>query len=222
MTTFPHYITTLDYLPLTNIFVPSEVPSNNLMILLHGRGGKAEDFSWIPEKFAFDDMHYLILNAKKTYDDGYSWYDDIPYHNVGIQHSSALLTQTLELLFTKDFDASSSFLFGFSQGALLTFEFGARYKKKLAGYIAISGHLNDPTCLLQEMNSELKNANWLCTHGTSDEALDFTKAKHHIEQLQNAGLQVEFKSYDKGHNIIESEIDMIKTWIQRIVDSHNK
>ena len=215
MTTLPHYLTTLDYLPLENMFFPAEVPSNKLMVILHGRGGKADDFTWIAETFGFDDIHYLLLNAPTVYDKGYSWYKDVPHHSEGINTASKLLTQTFDILFEKDFDASKSFLLGFSQGALLTFEFGARYEKKMAGYIAISGQLNDPVLLLEEMNPTLKNANWLCTHGTEDEALDFKTAKRQIEVLQKDGFNITFKSYAKTHTIVEEEAEVIKEWMQR-------
>ena len=213
MTTFPHYLTTLDYLPFKNIFIPAQVPSKKLMILLHGRGGKAEDFTWIADRFDLEDMHYLFLNASDVYDDGYTWYGEAPHQLSGIEDSTALLSQTFDILFEKDFDAGQSFLFGFSQGALLTFEFGARYEKKLAGYIAVSGHLNNPTLLLQEMNPILKNANWLCTHGTEDEALDFKTAKQQIETLQNGGFHIDFHGLEKAHVIDKEEIEMIRNWI---------
>ena len=214
MTTFPHYLTTLDSLPLKNIFVPAELPSKRLMIFLHGRGGKAEDFTWIAERFNFEDMHYLFLNAPDIYDDGYTWYSNVE----DIQNASALLTKTFEMLFKRDFDTEKSFLFGFSQGALLTFEFGARHTKKLAGYIAVSGHLDSPVLLLQEMNPVLKNANWLCTHGTQDKALDFNTAKKQIETLQNGGWDITFYHIDKAHVINEEELDLIHEWIQSQLD----
>jgi len=210
MTTYPHYLDTLDYLPLENMFFPAELPSNRVMILLHGRGGKSEDFSWIPDFFGFDDVHYVLLNAPTVYEAGYSWYGD---HLQDIDKTSTLLTQTLDMLFEKDFDVSKSFLFGFSQGALLTFEFGARYTDVLAGYIAISGHLADPNLLLKEMNPKAKQAHWLCVHGTKDEALDFTVAKEQMEVLQKAGMNITFKSYDKAHTIETNEMQMIREWI---------
>lgn len=216
MTTFPHNLTTLDYLPLKNIFFPAEMPSNKLMILLHGRGGKAEDFSWIPDFFAFEDMHYILLNAPNSYNEGYSWYDD-DFND--IEDLSKLLTQTFDILFEKDFNASQSFLFGFSQGAMLTFEFGARYTKKLAGYIAISGHLHNPSLLLQEMNRQCKDANWLCTHGIEDEVLDFETASLQIKTLQQGGLAIKFLSYEKGHTIEREEMQRIHHWIQETLAS---
>ena len=216
MTTFPHYLTTLDYLPLKNTFIPAQTPSNRVMILLHGRGGKAEDFTWIAQRLDFEDMHYLLLNAPDSYDEGYSWYLDAPHQMEDIKHSSVLLTQTFDMLFEKDFDVCGSFLFGFSQGGLLTFEFGARYDKRFLGYIGVSCQLNDPVVLLQEMHPKHKSANWLCTHGKSDEALPYHVSKRQMEELQCAGFNIDFKSYEKGHNILEDEIDMTKVWMQKL------
>ncbi len=215
MTTIPHYLTTLDYLPLKNKIIPAEIPSNKLMIVMHGRGGKAEDFTWIANRFDFEDMHYLFLDAPNVYNDGYSWYGDAP-HLKGIRKSSNLLKQTFDILFKKDFDVRQSFLFGFSQGSLLTFEVGARYKERLAGYISISGHINNPALLLQEMNPKLKSANWLCTHGIEDEALDFRTAKFQVSYLQKYGFDITFKSIKKAHIIDEKEIEMIRAWIKSL------
>ena len=100
---------------------------------------------------------------------------------------------------------------------MLTFEFGARYTRKLAGCIAISGHLHNPSCLLQEMNLQIKDANWLCTHGTEDEALEFNTASQQIQLLQQGGMPIKFLPYQKAHTIEREEIEMIQSWISAIV-----
>jgi len=199
---------------LNNIFYPSKIPSKKLMIVLHGRGDSSQGFTWMPEFMNMDDMNYLLLDAPYEYFGGNSWYDLPPNQLIGIAHSSSILADILDGLFEEEFDASQSFLFGFSQGALLTFEFGARYETKLAGYLAISGYIYDPELLLKEMNPELKNANWLCTHGTEDDVLPYSTSKAQVETLQNAGFNIKFKSYEKVHTIAEDELHMIKTWIQ--------
>ena len=200
-------------LPLENLFIPSKVPSKKLMIVLHGRGDSSQGFTWLPQILNIDEMNYLLLDAPYAYFGGNSWYDLPPNQRIGIAHSSSLLTDIFDTLFDEEFDASQSFLFGFSQGSLLTFEFGARYKKQLAGYLAISGYIYDPELLLKEMNLELKNANWLCTHGTQDDVLPYDTSKAQVETLQNAGFNIEFKKYEKTHTIAEEELHMIKTWI---------
>ena len=201
-------------LALNNIFIPSKTPSKKLMIILHGRGDSSQGFTFLPSYLNIDEMNYLLLDAPYEYFGGCSWYDLAPNQLEGIVRSSSILANILDTLFEDGFSAEESFLFGFSQGALLTFEFGARYEKKLAGYLAISGYIYNPELLLEEMNPELKNANWLCTHGTSDEVLPYAQSKTQIETLQNAGFNISFKSYDKAHTLVEEELSMIKSWIQ--------
>jgi len=201
-------------IPLSHIFLPSKVPSKKLMIVLHGRGDSSTGFSFLPPYLNIEDMNYILLDAPYDYYDGFSWYDLPPNQLEGIIHSRALLTETLNRLFEEEFNAHESFLFGFSQGSLLTFEFGARYEKVLAGYIAVSGYIYDAQTLLEEMNPNVKTANWLCTHGTYDEVLPYETSKAQVETLQKGGFEIDFKSYDKTHTIAEEELKMFEEWIK--------
>ena len=201
-------------LQLNNIFIPSKVASKKLMIILHGRGDSSRGFTFLPPYLNIDDMNYLLLDAPYYYYGGFSWYDLPPNQLEGIAYSSGILADTLDTLFEEEFNADESFLFGFSQGALLTFEFGARYEKVLAGYIAVSGYIYDANNLLDEMNPNINTSNWLCTHGTYDGVLPFNTSKEQVETLQNGGFDITFKSYDKDHNVAEDELMMIKEWIK--------
>lgn len=200
-------------LPLNNIFIPSKVSSKKLMVILHGRGDSSRGFTFLPTYLNIDDMNYLLLDAPYFYYGGFSWYDLPPNQLEGIANSSAILAGIFDTLFEKEFNADESLLFGFSQGALLTFEFGARYEKVLAGYIAISGYIYDVHNLLEEMNPNVNHSSWLCTHGTYDGVLPYSTSKSQVESLQNGEFDITFKSYDKDHNIAEDELQMIKEWI---------
>ena len=204
----------MNNLPLNHTFIPAKVPSKKLMIVLHGRGDSSDGFAFLPSYLNIDDMNYILFNAPYEYFGGYSWYDLPPNQLQGIAYSSGLLAETLDTLFEEDFNAEESFLFGFSQGSLLTFEFGARYEKVLAGYIAVSGYIFNAENLLTEMNTDVKTSRWLCTHGTFDDVLPYSTSKAQIETLQNCGFDITFKSYDKAHNIDEDELQMIKEWIE--------
>jgi len=207
-------MTSLHNISLHHIFIASKKTSKKLMVILHGRGDSSQGFRWMPKVLDIDEMNYLLLDAPYDYFGGRSWYDLPPNQLEGIAHSSTILTDIFDELFESQFNAHESFLFGFSQGSLLTLEFGARYKKKLAGYMAISGYTLDPELLLKEMNTELKNANWLSTHGESDNILPFETSKAQVKVLQKGGLPIEFKVYDKDHTIVEEELMMIKKWIE--------
>lgn len=203
-------------LDLENTFIPSKVPSKKLMIILHGRGDSSQGFLGLPPFLDIDDMNYILFDAPFEYYTGYSWYPLPPDQLPGIDYSSKLLTKVLDELFEEQFDATQSFLFGFSQGSLLTFEFGARYHKVLAGYIAVSGYIYDAQNLLLTMNKDVLKSNWLCTHGTSDAVLPFNTSAEQVKILQDSGFKVEFKSYDKDHTILEEELAMISKWIKNI------
>ena len=201
-------------LELENLFIPAKVPSKKLMIILHGRGDSSDGFVGLPPFLDLDDMNYILFDAPFEYFTGHSWYQLPPDQLPGIEYSSILLTKDLDTLFESDFKADESFLFGFSQGSLLTFEFGARYHRVLAGYIAISGYIYDTQKLLEDMNPKVNNNNWLCTHGIQDPVLPYKTSKKQIQTLQDGGFNIEFKSYDKDHSIDRDELSMIAEWIQ--------
>jgi len=201
-------------LPLNHIFIPSKIPSKKLMIILHGRGDSSRGFTFLPEYLAIEGMNYILLDAPYDYYGGFSWYDLPPNQLEGIEYSRKVLTDVLDTLFEKQFNAHESFLFGFSQGSLLTFEFGARYHKVLAGYIAVSGYIYDANRLLQEMYPNVKASNWLCTHGMYDDVLPYNTSKMQVAVLQSGGFNIEFKSYPKDHTIAEDELKMLAEWIK--------
>jgi len=208
-------------LELENLFIPSKIPSKKLMIILHGRGDSSEGFTGLPPFLDIDEMNYLLLDAPFEYFTGYSWYQLPPDQLPGIEYSSKLLTTVLDELFEEDFNADESFLFGFSQGSLLTFEFGARYEKVLAGYIAISGYIYDTEQLIKEMKGDVIESNWLCTHGTHDNVLPFETSKEQVQELQNSGFEIEFKAYEKDHSIAADELTMISEWMKNILKLKN-
>ena len=184
------------------------------MIILHGRGDSSDGFTGLPDFLDIDNMNYILLDAPFEYFTGFSWYQLPPNQLEGIEYSSKLLTSVLDELFEEKFNANESFLFGFSQGSLLTFEFGARYHKVLAGYIAVSGYIYDADKLLKDMNKDVLSSDWLCTHGLYDDVLPYETSKEQVEILQNAGFDVEFKSYKKDHSIDADELKMIAQWIK--------
>lgn len=204
-------------LELEYIFIPSKVPSKKLMIILHGRGDSSEGFVGFPPFLNIDEMNYILFDAPFEYFTGFSWYQLPPEQLPGIEYSSQVLKRDLDTLFENDFNANESFLFGFSQGSLLTFEFGARYEKVLAGYIAVSGYIYDAPKLLEDMNQDVQKGKWLCTHGTYDAVLPYETSKEQVELLQDGGFDIEFITYQKEHTIIQEELQMIASWVKELI-----
>lgn len=203
----------LSDLPLHNLFFPSLKPSKKLIVVLHGRGDSAEGFRFFPQELGFDDVNYLLLDAPFEYYTGFSWYDLPPNQLPGIEYSRNVLTQTLDRLFAGEYEPSQTILLGFSQGSLLTFEFGARYHKVLAGYIGVSGYIYDAQKILKEMNKEVNQGNWLCTHGYEDDVLAFSESASQVHVLQEGGLDIDFRAYHKTHTVDMGELGEIREWV---------
>ena len=200
-------------IPLHYHFIPAQEKSTKLMIVLHGRGDSIEGFKFLPSELKLNNMNYLLLDAPTPYFTGRSWYELPPKQLNGILQSRDLLTQTLDTLFTTEFSPGNTFLFGFSQGSLLTYEFGARYDRELAGYLAISGYIFDALTLLNEMKQCVNNGNWFCSHGSMDDVLEYSTSHDQVSYLKARGFDIDFRTYEKTHTIAPEELSDIRSWI---------
>ena len=199
---------------LDSVFIPAQVESKKLMVVLHGRGDSATGFSFLPSALKIEDMNYLLLNAPDDYYGGYSWYDLPPDQLQGIERSQLLLEKSFDEIFEAGYAPESTHLLGFSQGCLMGFEFGSRYKESLAGYIVLSGYIYDAMRILKEMNPNNNHGKWFVTHGYEDDVLPFSVTREQLDVLEAGGFKMQFKAYHKPHTILEEELRDIRTWLE--------
>jgi predicted esterase len=201
-------------LPLNHLFQPAPVSSTWLAVVLHGRGDSSYGFEWLQEELGIDQLNFLLPDAPNPYYTGFSWYDLPPRQLPGIIESRRLLTQVFSETAKSGFPPENTFLLGFSQGCLLTLEFGARHQDRLAGYIGISGYCHDPEALLREMNPEVNTGDWLITHGTHDDLLPIQNTRAQIKRLKDGGFKIDYREYRKPHSVdFERELPEIREWI---------
>jgi phospholipase/carboxylesterase len=200
-------------LPLRYIWQPSYVSSRTLVVVLHGLGDSAEGFRWFQDELAIDSLNLLLLDAPNHYYTGYSWYDSsnrLP----GILESRRILDEVFARLEQQGYSPDRTFLLGFSQGCLMTLEFGARYRRALGGYVGISGYSHNPEKLLRELNPEVNQGNWLVTHGTQDEILAVERTRKQMQTLNAGGFRIDYREYEKSHTVdLKRELPDIREWI---------
>lgn len=200
-------------LALTHNWKSASVQSQRLLIVLHGLGDSSAGFHWLQDELDIDSLNYLLLNAPDPYYSGYSWYD-INDPLPGILRSRKLLTSVLEQTERAGYPPEQTFLFGFSQGCLMTLEFGSRYRSALAGYVGISGYCYSPDAILKEMNPAVNNGNWLVTHGTKDDLLPVEMTRAQIRKLNDSGFKIDYREYPKTHTIDpQREFGEIRSWL---------
>jgi phospholipase/carboxylesterase len=196
-------------------FIPAAVKSSRLMIVLHGLGDSTAGFHWLPEAMNLPWLNYLLVNAPDAYYGGYSWYDFANDSAPGVLRSRKLLFELLDAQRAKGFPTDQTILSGFSQGCLMTIEVGLRYPHKFAGLVGISGYVHAPENVAKEMSALAKQQRFLVTHGYQDPIIPFAGVKKQIEDLRTAGINVEWREFQKAHTIAgEAEVSVIRKFIE--------
>ncbi len=191
--------------------------NGKLVVVLHGRGDSSAGFHWMPNLMALPEVSWLLVNAPDPWYGGFSWYGMPPDHGAGVVRSRRLLDQLFDEVLAQGFSAEDIVLFGFSQGCLLTLEWGGRTALPLAGCIGVSGYCYDPIALGEEASDEAKARRWLVTHGFEDEVLPYETTAKQIELIKEAGLPIDFRSFSKGHTIDPDLKDIREALMQMLM-----
>ena len=202
---------------LQTSFVPAqEKESRHLMVVLHGLGDSAEGFRWLPDSLNLPWMNYLLVNAPDEYHGGFSWYDIFDNPQEGIERSRPLLFVLLDEQRRAGFPAEQTFLFGFSQGCLMTLEAALRFPNRLAGFIGISGYAHEPEKLLRELSPVAAQQRFLITHGTYDPVVPFAASREQVNLLKTDGIHIDWHEFPKEHTIAgEVELQVIREFVKR-------
>ncbi|HWU42554.1 MAG TPA: hypothetical protein VN132_03915 [Bdellovibrio sp.] len=203
-------------------FIPAKKKSDYLMIVLHGRGDSIRPFYSFDDEMKLPEMNYLLLNAPRKFLDGYTWYGEPPYQGHGVMKIREKLFDLLNDLENQGWKAENIFLFGFSQGCLISADIGLNYPKKLAGVVGISGYFNFYPRWKNNISVEAKRTPWLFTHGHQDDVLPLEETKYGVSKLKNAGLKVDWVEMEKDHSLKEEEYPIIRKWVrERLTNLEN-
>lgn len=181
--------------------------ADKVLILLHGRGGSAEDILGLAEHLSVKDFALLAPQATNS-----SWY---PYSFMApVEQNEPWLSSALSLLedLVKELKAGGKkeeniFFGGFSQGACLTLEFVTRNAARYGGVIAFTGGL-----IGEKINPENYKGDFAGTPvfiGTSDPDMHVPVARVYASSniLRDMNAAVVEKVYPgMGHTISGEEL----------------
>lgn len=202
--------------PLDYRIIPAKKSDSKfLLIVLHGLGDSMLGYAWMPDALGIPEMNFCLVNAPDAYFGGYSWYDFANDPGPGVKRSRKALLEVMDALEEQGYPRSQTFLFGFSQGCLMTLDVGFRSPKPLAGLIGVSGYVYEPERLVQEMAKDGASRDILMTHGTLDTMVPIDRTRDQVQYLKSQGIQVEWQEYQKDHTIAGAkEVQAIREYIE--------
>ena len=179
------------------------------IVMLHGRGGSAEDI--ISLKRVLDISEMAIYAPKATNN---SWY---PYSFMApaIQNQPAL-DSALEVIdqVVKDIEADgiaaeNIYFAGFSQGACLTLEYTTRNAKRYGGIIAFTGGLIGEELNEAHYQGDFAGTPVFISTGDPDPHVPVSRVKESIAILERLDAFVTFAIYPgRQHTISSAEIQL--------------
>ena len=185
---------------LETCFIPSQVPSKHLMLVLHGLGDSIEGYFSFPKWLEVDNLNYLLVNAPNPHVIGYSWFDMESFTEEEFQRSHGLLSDLIDEL-SSSWEHHKLLLFGFSQGGFMALKQAFQAQKVFAKVFAISTYFRDMDFAPENLSPVAQQQKLFITHGLFDEVLPLKKTEDNVKKLQDLGFHLDWKVYSKSHTI---------------------
>ncbi|MEO8287599.1 MAG: alpha/beta hydrolase [Chloroflexota bacterium] len=191
------------------------------LILLHGRGADEADLMGLEGAL---DPRLTIVSPRAPFrlGPGYAWYlmgadgeaDDESFMT-SVQELRTFLEGLPEAY---DIDPSRLYLFGFSQGAVLSSALAMLIPGAITGIIMHSGYISTHHAGLDLPADGLKDKPFFLAHGKYDDVIPVTWGRDALEYLEAAGAHVIYKEYPIGHSISEESLYDAGEWLTAHLD----
>jgi len=188
------------------------------MLMVHGRGARAEDILSIAGQLAQSGFAYFAPQASEN-----TWYPNrflVPLADNEPWLSSALafVDDTLAQIINAGMPFERIMLLGFSQGACLTLEFAARNARRFGGIVGLSGALIGPDDTPRDYAGSLSGTPVFL--GCSD--VDFHVPKERVDEtaevFQKLEGEVTKRLYPNlDHSVNQDEIDFVRGMMQTLL-----
>lgn len=190
------------------------------VVLLHGRGGSADDILGLSSAFNLPAVAYVAPQAA-----GHTWYPQSfmapraanePY----LSSALAKVDSVVRSLEKSGFSSDRIVIAGFSQGACLATEFVARQPAPYAALLAFTGGLIGPPGSLSVDgmdSSALAGVPALLCSGDPDPHVPWARVEESAEILRSLGANVTAKRFrGRPHTIADEEIELARNLLSNL------
>ncbi len=180
------------------------------MILVHGRGGSAEDMLGLAGELAVDDALYLAPQASDNTWYPFSFLSPIDRNEPGISSGMNVISELIDGLSTDGIPSNRVVLLGFSQGACLSLEYAARHAKRFAGVVGLSGGLIGPPGTPRNYAGSLDDTPVFLGCSDVDPHIPVGRVRETAEVFRGLAAKVDERIYrGMGHTVNADEIDAV-------------
>ena len=179
------------------------------LIMIHGRGGSAEDILSLAGHLQVKDFALLAPQASNNSWYPYSFMAPPSQNEPWLSSALSLLKETVNDVMAQGIAEENIYFTGFSQGACLTLEFVTRNATKFGGVVAFTGGLIGDKIYRDNYKGDFNNTPVFIGSSNPDPHVPVERvyATTNILKEMNAG--VTEKIYENmGHTITQDEIDM--------------
>jgi phospholipase/carboxylesterase len=197
-----------------NVVTSGSPGAKRAMILLHGRGGSAQDIISLQRVLNLNDMAIYAPQATNN-----SWY---PYSFMAPEaQNQPALDSALDLVgqVVKDIEATgvateNIYVAGFSQGACLTLEYTARHAKRYGGIIAFTGGLVGQQLNETRYQGDFAKTPVLISTGDPDPHVPVSRVNESIAIMERLNAEVTGAIYPgRQHTMSTDEIKLANSKI---------
>jgi phospholipase/carboxylesterase len=184
------------------------------VILLHGRGGSAEDILGLREAFGVPEVRYIAPEAA-----GRTWYPNsflspIERNEPWLTKSLAKVGEAVDSALREGIAREKIVIAGFSQGACLASEFVARNAGCYGGLIAFTGGLIGPPGTVCRYTGDLAGTPAFLGSGDPDPHVPWQRVEESAAVLSGMGADVTLRRYPgMPHTISRQEIEEARSLI---------
>lgn len=182
--------------------------ASKVLVMIHGRGGSAEDILGLSAHLPVTDFALLAPQAT-----GNTWY---PYSFLAkpsenepwLSSALALLKGVMKDIYTAGLKNEQVYFLGFSQGACLTLEFVTRNATKYGGVVAFTGGLIGDKIYNENYRGDFSGTPVFIGTSDPDPHVPVQRVNDTGAILQQMNASLTKKIYkNMGHTISQDEID---------------
>lgn len=188
-----------------------------VVVMIHGRGASATDILALADQLGHPDLAFLAPQAA-----GNTWYphrfvEPLARNEPDLSSALGVVGSLVARAEAAGVPAERVVLLGFSQGACLALEYGARHARRYGGLVGLSGGLIGPEGMPRHDVGSLAGTPVFLGCGDADAHIPKQRVIESAAVLRELAGEVDARLYPgMGHTVNRDEIEAVRAILARL------